>query len=308
MTGKEILGKFGFEVESNPESIYPFSPVYKITSEGKDYIVKRTQKQPHGLMNYVNMLREHEIRVVSPVELEVENPQTIGDETYVVYPFILGKPYTGSKEEIYEAGKLLGNIHARSPKENTYQLGEYDVYDFNEEEIDTSVKDIVNHATKVNISIDSNRLEKKLLEIVSHQVELKNSELPYIATPHDYKANNLVYTPSPYLIDPDNATWIPRIFDLALALLLFHNEMNGAPDRLFTKEEWDVFLSGYKESINLEEKEISYWTKAIEHVFLDEVMWLMAEYEEDWERPAQQKLFINLLETLYDSSEYPLRR
>lgn len=43
-----------------------------------------------------------------------------------------------------------------------------------------------------------------------------------MAAPHDYKASNLVVVLEPYFIDPDNATWSPRIFDLALALLLFH--------------------------------------------------------------------------------------
>ncbi|SHG18454.1 GNAT family N-acetyltransferase [Ornithinibacillus halophilus] len=298
--GREILKAFGFELDVEPESIYPFSPVYKIN----DVIIKRTQDNPKALIDYLLMLKEHNIQVVTPVKLPVENPQRIDDETYIAYPFIKGDKYEGTRKEIYEAGKLLGEIHALSPKENSFGLSEYDVYDFNEDEVEASVHHIHEYASKVNFPVDTLSLREKLLSVVLVQEELKDSGLPHIATPHDYKANNLIYRPDPYLIDPDNASWIPRIFDLALALLLFHNEMDSAPDRVFTTDEWEEFLRGYKESVFLTDLERDSWQKAIEHVFLDEVMWLMAEFEEDWESPSQRNLFKNLLEVLRDSSGY----
>ena len=49
-----------------------------------------------------------------------------------------------------------------------------------------------------------------------------------------------------------------------------------------------------------------YWKKAVEHVFLDEVMWLMADVEEDWENPSQRILFEGLIEIVLDSSSYCL--
>mgnify|MGYP003438538562 CR=1 FL=1 len=108
------------------------------------------------------------------------------------------------------------------------------------------------------------------------------------------------------MIDPDNATWIPRIFDLALVLLLFHNEHEKAPDRVFTVDEWKLFLSGYNEYMVLTDQEKVLWEKAKQHVFLDEVMWLMAEYEEDWQNPSQQKLFDSLMRVVIDSADYRL--
>ena len=69
-------------------------------------------------------------------------------------------------------------------------------------------------------------------------MRIKNIGLPYVVTPHDYKANNLISTPNPYLIDPDNAKWLPRIFDLTLVLHLFHNELSSAPDVIFTPKQW----------------------------------------------------------------------
>ncbi|WP_339226340.1 phosphotransferase [Oceanobacillus sp. FSL K6-2867] len=302
MTGKEILEKFGYYMENEPVSIYPFSPVYRI----HDIVVKRTQKRPQPLVNYTTYLYKEGINVVVPVKLKMDNPQTIGDETFVVYPFISGKDYAGKDREIYEAGRLLGNIHHLSPAENVFQLGMYDVYDFTIDEVVESVKNIDKHAKHNDFKLNTELLHRRLIQIVSQQEVLQHASLPMVMTPHDYKANNLIYTPAPYLIDPDNAVWIPRIFDLALALLLFHNEMETAPDQVFTPKQWALFLKGYQEYISLSALELQCWKRAIEHVFLDEVMWLMAEVKEDWKRTSQRKLFASLLALLEDKSAYKL--
>lgn len=223
MTGKEILEAFGIEADGEPESIYPFSPVYLVKRESGDIIIKRTQSLfKHGkqLMTYTRMLKRNGIPIVTPVPIEMENPRNIGDATYVAYPYIIGDTYTGAEREIYEAGVLLGKIHALSSDVNSYDLITYDVFDFNNQEVETSVQNIEALARKYDVHINNQKLKEKLLKAVSQQEELKNSELPWVATPYDYKANNLIYTPEPYLIDPDNASWLPRIFDLALALLL----------------------------------------------------------------------------------------
>ena len=302
MTGKEILKKFGIYMENEPVSIYPFSPVYRID----DVVVKRTQKRPQPLVGYTTYLYKEGINVVIPVQLEMDNPQTIGNETFVVYPFITGKVYAGKDHEVYEAGKLLGKIHHLSPEENVFQLGEYDVYDFTIDDVVESVENIEKHAKQNNFELNAELLQERLTHIVSRQEELQRASLPMVMTPHDYKANNLIYTPDPYLIDPDNAVCIPRIFDLALALLLFHNEMETARDQVFTPKQLELFLKGYKEYVSLSALELRYWERAIEHVFLDEVMWLMAEVEEDWESDSQRKLFASLLALLEDKSAYRL--
>ncbi|RDW19752.1 phosphotransferase [Oceanobacillus chungangensis] len=306
MAEKEILHRFGFATDEEPVSIYPFSPVFKVKGETNDFIIKRTQNQERKVMDYVTMLRDNGVNVVTPVPLKAENPQLIGNETYVTYPFIDGTSYTGKDQEIIEAGRLLGEIHYLSPLENTYNLDTYDVFDFNEEEVEESVQKIKTYAAGFNVSIDILQLEAKLMEAVKTQEILKNCRLPLVATPHDYKANNLIYTPMPFLIDPDNAAWVPRIFDLALALLLFHNEMATAPDRVFTTTEWQTFLSGYIENVSISEPELSNWQSAVEHVFLDEVMWLMAEVEEDWSNPKQRNLFVSLTQFILNSSSYSL--
>ncbi|WP_404458525.1 phosphotransferase [Oceanobacillus kapialis] len=312
MKAKGILKQFGFNTDHEPESIYAFSPVYRVSKEGQeDVIIKQTQRpldKARRVMEYLQVLKRNGVGVVTPVHLTTENPQQIEEEVYVAYPFITGKEYTGTDKEIYEAGKLLGKIHALSPNANDYQLSTYEVYDFNFDEVAESMEAIRKHVQSYKVEIALDHLERKFLQAVQQQDELKVTGLPHVMTPHDYKANNLIYTPSPYLIDPDNAIWIPRIFDLALALLLFHNELASAPDKLFTPAQWNLFMKGYSTFVELTEMEELYWEMALDHVFLDEVMWLMADVPEDWEREEQRRLFESIVSTMKDPSNYILRR
>lgn len=309
MNGMKVLTSFGFMAEKEPVSIYPFSPVYRIKGDKRDLIVKKTQsplERAHRLIKYTAYLQGNGIPVVTPISIGKENPQTVGEDTYVVYPFIEGPAYSGEDAEIIKAGELLGRIQALSPEGNTFDLPEYDVFDFTVDEVEESIQNIEIYVTRHHCKIDTVKLKEKLLQIVSQQDEIRDCGLPYTATPHDYKANNLIYQAEPCLIDPDNATWIPRVFDIALALLLFHNELKTAPDTIFTPEQWQLFLQGYKKSICLTELEQSYWQKAVEHVFLDEVMWLMADVEEDWDNQSQRTLFESLTSALLDLEDYQL--
>lgn len=58
--------------------------------------------------------------------------------------------------------------------------------------------------------------------------------------------------------------------------------------------------------MTLTDEEKAYWLKALEHVFLDEVMWLMADVEEDWHNPAQRSLFDGLIQMFLNLEEYSL--
>ncbi|NBJ69851.1 phosphotransferase [Roseburia sp. 1XD42-34] len=305
----KILEQFHISVSKEPVSIYPYSPVYHVLYEGKEVIVKKTQKplgRARTLAAYTQFLQENDVSVVTPIKMDVDNPQAIGQDCYVVYPFIKGEKYRASNEQIYTAGALLGNIHALSPAKGQYLLSSYNVYDFTHEEVEESVGAIATHAQTNHVSLKIAVLKEKLLSCVSMQTELQQLSLPHVLTPHDYKANNLVYTPEPYLIDLDNAARVPRIFDLALALLLFHNEMNTAPDIVFTVEQWNAFLAGYYNYVQLTDLEKESWDIALKHVFLDEVMWLMAEVLEDWEKKSQRKLFSSVVDLFLESKSYQL--
>lgn len=286
------------------ESIYPFSPVYRIDN----YVVKRTQSpydQAVRLAKYLVYLHENKVPVVTLAALTKSNPQLIGDECYVCYPFIEGAAYQGEDGEIVKAGKLLGKIHSLGSK-NTFELEPYKVFDFYHDEVKEHMEKINHFVETYDVDIDTERLNDLLHKLVDQQTLLEQAELQWVETPHDYKGNNLVYPEQPVLIDPDNAKWIPRIFDLALVLLLFHNELDSAPHRTFTSREWQLFLRGYKTHQQISLNEIKWWKAAVEHVFLDEVMWLMADVGEDWERKEQRELFVSIVGLMYQLDRYPI--
>jgi len=101
--------------------------------------------------------------------------------------------------------------------------------------------------------------------------------LPQVNSCWDYKANNLIFDKigKPTLIDPDNAGRIPRLVDFALAIILFHNELDSAPSRLFNLEEWELFRDTYLENIELTKLEKDLWQDYLWFVFIDEALWLI---------------------------------
>lgn len=304
LTSKNITHKFGIEITEEPTSIYPFSPVYKVKKDDQDVIIKKTQtplKAAQNLMCFLNALKEHEINIVTPLASPIE----INESIYVMYPFIDGNKYTAKDEEIYQSGMLLGKIHSVSSI-NEFHLPTYDVFDFTEQEVLRDMQSIRQNIQKTNRTFSVDGMEQKLLEAVKNQATIKDLKLPLVATPYDYKANNIVYTPKPFLIDPDNATWLPRIFDLALVLLLFHNELDTAPDCIFTPKQWKLFLEGYKKYTTITDLEKEVWDAVLQHIFLDEVMWLMAEYEEDWLDHNQYNLYRSLVDILFNSADYKI--
>lgn len=300
---KHILEKFKFEVVDLPLTIYPYAPVYKVTQEDKTFIVKKTIndiEQARNLAKFLQMLKFKEVNIVAPVNILAENPAQIEDDIWVVYPFIEGTKYTAKKNEILNAGRLLGKIHSLSSNTNQEQLEIYDEFDF-------QLSDLLDDLNTIQDSIEHTDFEKlkiQVAKILAQQQKIKIAHLPTVATPYDYKADNLVYLDesNPYLIDPDNAIFLPRIFDLALALLLFHNVLETAPHRMFTVDEWNLFKQGYAEFVTLTDLEKEYWFIAIEHIFVDEVIWLMADFSEGWKMQHQLGIYSSIFKCILTPS------
>lgn len=306
MDFQKVVQSFGFTCDEAPISIYPFSPVFHVKLCEQQFIIKCTQTNPTSLVHYLNMLKQHNIKVVTPVPLDVPNPQKIGDNTFIVYPFIEGTLYQGTDEQLIAVGEHLGKIHAASPPTNVCELPVYDVYDFYNHEVEDAIDVLCEYSQANQVMLDIQQVKQLWLAAIKNQEALQLLKLPHVATPHDYKATNIVMTPTPFLIDPDNASFVPRIFDLALTLLLFHNEQSQAPHRVFTVQEWQLFLTGYSKYIKLTQVEIEWWEAAKQHVFLDDVMWLMTANEEDWRNPAQQTLFQSIVQVMTHSEAYQL--
>jgi Ser/Thr protein kinase RdoA (MazF antagonist) len=311
MDAKKVLNTFQFDVKGEPESIYPFSPVYKVNKGEMWYIVKKTRspmEKAISIVNFIKRLHKNGVPIVTPVQMEVDNPQQIDDLIWVVYPYIDGTTYSGKDLEIYEAGRLLGQIHSLSSTNNDEGLSTYNEFGFKEQEIANDLKKIKGYADHRGITLDDDLLSKQMFSIIDQQASLKSLILPSVATPNDYKANNLIYNENnkPFLIDPDNAVFLPRIYDLALTLLLFHNELDTAPGPMFDKRQWSLFKKGYFQFVELTDIEKETWHDVLMHVFLDEVIWLMAEFEEDWDVPKQIQLYNSLLSLINNMDSYLL--
>lgn len=308
---EQIFNAFEFTQENSIERIYPYAPVYKIQTQSAQYVIKQTRsdlRESQHIASFLKQLANHNLPIVSPATLASTNPKLVGDDVWVVYPFIEGEKYTGKPEQILAAGQLLGKIHAHSSSDNHEKLGEYDAFDFESNEIESDFSTIKEQLLATQSMIDTPYFDSLLKQTLLTQTDLKGIPLPKTATPYDYKADNLVYLNSttPYLIDPDNALFLPRIFDLALALLLFHNVLDTAPNHVWTPSEWQLFLEGYTQSVTLTSLEKSTWVKAVQHIFMDEVLWLLSDFDEGWQNEHQRALYTSIFNTMQQLNNYPI--
>ena len=69
--------------------------------------------------------------------------------------------------------------------------------------------------------------------------------------------------------------------------------METAPARVFSPQEWKVFLDGYQGEIELDEQEKSGWQQILNYVYVDEVVWAIVNLEES--ESDRQKSYIQSL-------------
>jgi Ser/Thr protein kinase RdoA (MazF antagonist) len=314
----EIARAFGFVVESAsfPDSLYSYSPVYRLSMDEKDWVLKKTAKDPKraaAVRSWLASLTRNGCRVVSPERFPGENPRRFqigGDaEMWVVYPFIEGSPYIASDAQLRQTGRFLGELHCVDQKDfGLPQLQsivpiDSDVYEADKETILNCVRrampQLEEHAQQ-NLDKFGELYFGRVLE------ELVSESFPQVNCTWDYKASNLIFPvgESPYLIDPDNAGFIPRIYDLAAAALLFHNDGILEKSQTLTPNQWQSFQQGYVEKIDLTEQERSRWHDVLLAVWMDEALWLLANHEEGWQDPRQEQYLAELL--LIDLNQFSL--
>ncbi len=299
-----------YNIPNHSESIYRYSPVFVSENNGDKVIIKKTKNDTTRMKNLFKWTRKlsDTIGVVTPVMYKNSLYHNIDEDNWVMYPFIEGRNYNGSLEDIYLAGSILGKIHKLSNSgDYIFMHGfNWNIYD---EEFITEVKKDIDMIHSNYSDMFENEKAQCLFEELKNLIDtnfdnLKEKQLPYVDGVWDYKANNLIYTDNnAVLIDPDNGGFIPRIFDLALSLILFHTELEGIPSRIFTIEEWNTFMSGYQEHIALTDVERMLWKSYLELVFIDEAMWAINDLADD-ETP-RQKLFIKSL-LLFEPDKYKL--
>ncbi|MFI6816895.1 phosphotransferase [Nonomuraea sp. NPDC050328] len=142
---------------------------------------------------------------------------------------------------------------------------------------------------------------------------IRDADLPVVDACLDFKAVNLVYpqdTPTaprgPVLVDPDNGERVPRLLDLALAVLLFHNDLPGEPAGLFDAEQWQAFREAYLAEVELTEEERRLWPTALQYMLLEWGVWTVINGDEagDWVHPRHAE-FLTALVTV-DVTGFPL--
>jgi Ser/Thr protein kinase RdoA (MazF antagonist) len=301
-----VFDHFGVK-PSRSMSCYPWSPVFPADWQGQRVVVKKgSPKRPGAVAAWCRRLASTGVPVVTPVDLPTGNPVTIADQAWVVYPWIDGRPYHGTDDDIAAAGDLLGRIHAApEPDLPLHDLSWHDYQpDGVASDLDGLAERFARHAPG-----DTDRLLARLGPLARDfqavtAPAVRDAGLPVASVSGDFKASNLVYTADgPVLVDPDYAVRAPRIHDLALAALLFHTSHHEAPGRMFSDPEWRVFRDAYLARVELTDHERRRWPDAIDYILGDEGIWAILDSSE-WHVDRQRSFLIDLAGT--DRHAFPL--
>lgn len=296
MNARDILNKFGCIEVRNLKKISRWSSVYYFEYNSKKAILKKTKSNENeaaNLIKWERFLFSNQVNIVTPITptLKVE------DDNWVIYPFIRGNNYGGMSNELYSAGMLLGKIHLLSDLWYT-DLNEYVWPNHNNKSIQEDINSLYELSNKVKSDLGLSHIITWLNEHQNREQLLKASGLPYVNATWDYKANNLIFVESDkvFLIDPDNAGYLPRIFDLALGTILFNNECESGTNSLFSGNEWKVFFKAYSMHINLSKVERKLWVEALKYMFIEEAVWVLLDNnEKSWASQTQGKFLCSLL-------------
>ncbi|MFF0739162.1 phosphotransferase enzyme family protein [Streptomyces sp. NPDC004111] len=292
----EVFTHFDVKSADVPESsCYPYSPVFRTAVDGVPAAVKRTRSPlpyAEGIARWLGELSALGIRTVRPLP-RPGNPAALGEHVWVAYPWVDGFPYDASLGHVAGAGDLLGRIHA-APVTGTGMF-RFRWPDADQASADEDIAGLTRVFTKYAPDLNGSALPRLTAWLNDFRSEtlppIRDARLPTAAVSMDFRANNLVYDADgvPTLIDPDNAEVAVRLLDLALAVLLFHNEADGGPPRLFDAREWAAFRDAYTAHVELTPEERAAWPTALRYMLVEWAVWslIAAEDWNDWEDPHQ---------------------
>ncbi|MFI0977749.1 phosphotransferase enzyme family protein [Streptomyces sp. NPDC021093] len=309
----EVFRHFKVKSSDIPDSsCYPYAPVFQTVVDGTPAAVKRTRgplPYAEGIAQWLRELSLLGIRTVQPLPC-LGNPAALGEHVWVAYPWIDGIPYNASPAHFSGAGDLLGRIHA-APVTGAgmfrFQWPQAD-----QASTDEDIAGLTGVLAKYAPDLTNSALPRLTAWLNAFRsdtlVSIRSANLPTAPVSMDFRANNLVYDAenTPTLIDPDNAEVAVRLLDLALAVLLFHNEAAGGPPRLFDAAEWATFRDAYTAHVQLTPEERTAWPTALRYMLLEWGVWSLIAAEEwnDWEDPHQRAFLRNLAET--EPNSFPL--
>lgn len=304
MDGKLMVAAFPFDHPGEPVSLYDYAPVLRVRDKRGDWVLKRTGLVHSGgeaIGQWLTALRSLGVDVVAPASHLHPNPRRLHDgKEWVVYPFVSGTGYHATKDEIADAGRLLGGMHAADPPEAS-ALATYT------EPVVRDAEWIGPHlASAEDAMMAAGANGRSLREVALARLAGAKpvADLPLAGCSFDFKASNLVFSPKPTLVDPDHAARMPRLYDLAVALLLFHCDLLAAPGRLWTIAEWAAFLQGYAEHVTVTESELASWTSVLELAWLDQGVWLLGNWPEGWADAKDRAYLLDVAN--FDPAAFPL--
>ncbi|WP_293694106.1 phosphotransferase [uncultured Agrococcus sp.] len=314
-TSEELAKAFGLDFVDS-ESLTPWATVLRgRSSEGQQIVVKRTadsRERALAMAAWTTAVERDGVPIVAPVPLPQENPQQVGDDWWVVYPFIAGDPYRGGEGDARAAGDLLGRIHAVPlPQDLTAAMRQYEFPDTAWADVETDLNTLADILPE-QLGEQAMRSVRALGQLwwddslPALREEDANAPLPRAVLSSDFRATNIVHSPhGVVLIDPDNGGYEPRLFELAMAIVLFHREAPDAPARMFSDEEWLAFYSGYEQHITLTDRERRLWPAALRHMLWEEGTWVLEDTDADGWADAREHGYLRDL-ALTTAERFPL--
>lgn len=281
----DVQAGFGelLTIEST-ESIYAYGDVWRATVHGGQSdvaaVVKRTWRgNPHALESWQRALVASGVRTVAPLLPTVRIDQ--GDEAsnWVAYPWFDGREWDGSVDDLRAAGRLLGAMHAASEGLTIDDFPEFEWGSDEQSSIAEDIEGIQTSAATHWPQSDTSRWIRQLSDFGDLLARMRGADLPMLPASLDHRAANLLFQHGEALIfDLENAAHAPRVFDLAVAVLLFPLEHPHSRGRALDVEEWAAFFSGYREAappLTGDEREA--WPDALTYMKLEWGTWHLTE-------------------------------
>ncbi|MDK2760529.1 MAG: phosphotransferase [Sphingopyxis sp.] len=282
MDHETAIASFPFDSPDEPVSLYAYAPVLRVRDRKGDWVLKQTglvHSTGTAIGEWLTALQRLGVDVVAPAGHFAPNPRRLEDgKEWVVYPFIAGTDYRATDIEIASAGHLLGKMHAADPLEAhllvTHEKPVVRTAEWVEQHLIPATAAMRDHG------IDTSGLEACTAARMAHAAPVDG--LPLAGCSFDFKASNLVFGPKPTLVDPDHAARMPRLYDLAVALLLFHCDLPSAPGQVWTDRQWRIFVDAYQEQVTITSAEIEHWGSVLTLAWLDQAVWLLGNWPEGW--------------------------
>ena len=305
---QRLASAFGL-AHIDEDSLTPWATVLRgRTGDGQDVVVKVTATKPgraEAMAAWTTELRSAGLPVVSPVRLAAQNPQRIDDSWWVVYPFIDGRGYRGGIEDARDAGDLLGRLHAaeipdavlRPMRQYAYPETEWADAHGDLETLQRQLPEYLG-AESAPLLECVQRLLDRWWTTALPTLRAADAEqpLPRTAVSSDYRSTNIVHDGHRFvLVDPDNGGVEPRLYELAMAVVLFHREVATAPGRLFSPQEWQAFRDAYLAHVTLTAEEVRLWPHALDHMLWEEGTWALEDTDAvGWVNPRERRYLIAL--------------